>query len=102
MQLNCAISLDEADKVDFLGSLAVLSGLAYEPTPITRILSQEGLMERYKKTGLTHTADGRRGKERTGGGVEQGGTHTAGWGRDGNARVDGRSGGARTGGEVAR
>ena len=87
MQLNCAVSLDEADKVDFLGSLAVLSGLAYEPTPITRIFSQEGLMKKYKKTGLTHPADGRSGRARTGGGVERGGMHTAGWGRDGHARV---------------
>ena len=39
------VSLGQADKVDFLGSLAVLSGLAYEPTTIERILSQEGLMD---------------------------------------------------------
>ena len=40
-----AVSLEQADKVDFLGSLAVLSGLAYKPTIITRIISQEGLMD---------------------------------------------------------
>ena len=40
-----AVSLDEADKVEFLSSLAVLSGLAYEPTTINRIFSQEGLMD---------------------------------------------------------
>ena len=40
-----AVSLKQATKVDFLGSLAVLSGLAYEPTIINRIFSQEGLMD---------------------------------------------------------
>ena len=40
-----AVSLAQADKVDFLSSLAVLSGLVYDPTTITGIFSQEGLMD---------------------------------------------------------
>ena len=39
------VSLDHATKVDFLGGLALLSGLVYEPSTITRIISQEGLMD---------------------------------------------------------
>ena len=39
------VSLDHATKVNFLGGLAVLSGLVYEPTIITSIISQEGLMD---------------------------------------------------------
>ena len=40
-----SVSLDQAAKTNFLNSLAVLSGLAYEPATITRILSQEGFMD---------------------------------------------------------
>ena len=40
-----SVSLDQADKANYLSSLAVLSGLAYDPSTITRILSQEGLMD---------------------------------------------------------
>ena len=40
-----AVSLDQADKVDFLGSLAVLSGLVYDLTTITGIFSEEGVMD---------------------------------------------------------
>ena len=39
------VSLDHASKVDFLGGLALLSGLVYEPSTITSIISQEGLMD---------------------------------------------------------
>ena len=39
------VSLDHATKVDFLGGLALLSGLVYEPSTITSIISQEGLMD---------------------------------------------------------
>ena len=38
-------ALDRPGEFDFLGSLAVLSGLAYEPSTIASILSQEGLMD---------------------------------------------------------
>ena len=38
-------ALDRTGDFDFLGSLAVLSGLAYEQATIKRILSQEGLMD---------------------------------------------------------
>ena len=38
-------SLDQADKVDFLGSLAVLSGLVYDLTTITGIFFEEGVMD---------------------------------------------------------
>ena len=38
-------SLDQADKVDFLGSLAVLSGLVYDLTTITGLFSEEGVMD---------------------------------------------------------
>ena len=39
------VSLDHSTKADFLGGLAVLSGLAYEPSTIRSIISQEGLMD---------------------------------------------------------
>ena len=39
------VSLDQADKANYLGSLAVLSGLAYDPATINRIFSQEGFMD---------------------------------------------------------
>ena len=39
------VSLDHSTKVNFLGGLAVLSGLVYEPSTITSIISQEGLMD---------------------------------------------------------
>ena len=39
------VSLDHSTKADFLGGLAVLSGLVYEPNTITSIISQEGLMD---------------------------------------------------------
>ena len=38
-------ALDRPGEFDFLGSLAVLSGLAYEPSTIASILFQEGLMD---------------------------------------------------------
>lgn len=38
-------ALDRPGEFDFLGSLTVLSGLAYEPSTIASILSQEGLMD---------------------------------------------------------
>jgi len=40
-----ALPVDESIKVDFLGRLMILSGLAYDPTLINRILLQEGLMD---------------------------------------------------------
>ena len=40
-----AMPLDHSSKIDFLGGLAVMSGLTYEPTTINRILSQEGFMD---------------------------------------------------------
>ncbi len=40
-----ATSLAHSTKVNFLGGLAVLSGLVYEPSTITSIISQEGLMD---------------------------------------------------------
>ena len=40
-----SVSLDQAAKANYLSSLAVLSGLAYEPATITKILSQEGFMD---------------------------------------------------------
>ena len=40
-----AVSLAQAEKANFLGGLAVLSGLAYDPNTITSIISQEGLMD---------------------------------------------------------
>ena len=40
-----AMPLDHSSKINFLGGLAVMSGLAYEPTTINRILSQEGFMD---------------------------------------------------------
>ena len=40
-----AVSLDQADKVDFLGSLAVLSGLVYDLTTITGLFFEEGVMD---------------------------------------------------------
>ena len=45
IQATQAVRLDPAVKVDFLGGLAILSGLAYEWTTIQRIISQEGLMD---------------------------------------------------------
>ena len=39
------VSLDHSTKANFLGGLAVLSGLVYEPTIITSIIFQEGLMD---------------------------------------------------------
>ena len=39
------VSLAHSTKVNFLGGLAVLSGLVYEPSTITSIISQEGLMD---------------------------------------------------------
>ena len=45
IQATQAVPLDPAVKVDFLGGLAILSGLAYEWTTIQRIISQEGLMD---------------------------------------------------------
>ena len=40
-----ALTLEESIKVDILGGLTILSGLAYAPATISRILSQEGLMD---------------------------------------------------------
>ena len=40
-----ALPLEESIKVDILGGLTILSGLAYAPATISRILSQEGLMD---------------------------------------------------------
>ena len=45
IQATQAVRLEPAVKVDFLGGLAILSGLAYEWTTIQRIISQEGLMD---------------------------------------------------------
>ena len=45
IQATHAGPLDPAVKVDFLGGLAILSGLAYEWTTIRSIISQEGLMD---------------------------------------------------------
>ena len=45
IRISGAVSLGSADKADFLGGLAVLSGLAYDPTTITSILFQEGFMD---------------------------------------------------------
>ena len=39
------VSLDHSTKANFLGGLAVLSGLVYEPSTITSIISQEGFMD---------------------------------------------------------
>ena len=40
-----ALPLEESIKVDILGGLTILSGLAYAPATISHILSQEGLMD---------------------------------------------------------
>lgn len=40
-----ALPLEDSIKVDILGGLTILSGLAYAPATISRILSQEGLMD---------------------------------------------------------
>ncbi len=45
IRMTDAVSLDHAIKVDFLGGLAILSGLAYELTIIRSIISQEGVMD---------------------------------------------------------
>ena len=45
IQATHAVSLDASIGVDILGGLAILSGLAYAPATINRILSQEGLMD---------------------------------------------------------
>ncbi len=45
IRMSGAVSLAPADKANFLGGLAVLSGLAYDPTTITSILFQEGFMD---------------------------------------------------------
>ncbi len=45
IQATQAASLDTSIRVDILDCLAILSGLAYPPDTIHRILSQEGLMD---------------------------------------------------------
>jgi hypothetical protein len=40
-----ALPLEESIKVDILGGLTILSGLAYAPATISHILSQEDLMD---------------------------------------------------------
>ena len=40
-----AVPLNASIKVDILGGLAILSGLDYAPGTISRIVSQEGLMD---------------------------------------------------------
>ena len=48
-----ALPVDESIKVDFLGRLMILSGLAYDPTLINRILLQEGLMDAIMRESLS-------------------------------------------------
>ena len=45
IQATNAVPLDDSIKIDFLGGLAILSGLDYAPSTISRILSQEGLVD---------------------------------------------------------
>ena len=40
-----AVPLDDSIKIDFWGGLVILSGLGYASTTISRIISQEGLMD---------------------------------------------------------
>ncbi len=47
------LRVDESIKVDFLGRLMILSGLAYDPTLINRILLQEGLMDAIMRESLS-------------------------------------------------
>ena len=47
------LPVDESIKIDFLGRLMILSGLAYDPILINRILLQEGLMDAIMRESLS-------------------------------------------------
>ena len=53
LTLTNALPVDESIKIDFLGRLMILSGLAYDPILINRILLQEGLMDAIMRESLS-------------------------------------------------
>ncbi len=69
-----ALAVDESIKVDFLGRLMILSGLAYDRSLINRILLQEGLMDAIMRESSFAQYIKQLGIEQ---GIEQGGRQRA-------------------------